>query len=138
MRASASVSVNANASASVHASTSASVHVRKAEAHIYILSWIKVFLTNKKQETKNRKQQVNVYGCNSKIFDVISGIPQGSVSDLFYSSYPSTLWWTKQVQLIYFFMLMIWRFLKRYVPKRTQRVYKKTCISSTTGPDTRS
>ena len=36
-----------------------------------ILSWIKVFLSNRKQ--------VIVNGCKSKIFDVISGVPQESV-----------------------------------------------------------
>ena len=37
-----------------------------------ILSWIKGFLSN-------RKQRVIVNGCKSKVFDVISGVPQGSV-----------------------------------------------------------
>ena len=37
-----------------------------------ILSWIKSFLSN-------RKQRVIVNGCKSKVFDVISGVPQGSV-----------------------------------------------------------
>ena len=36
-----------------------------------ILSWIKVLLSNRKH--------VNANGCKSKIFDVISGVPQGSV-----------------------------------------------------------
>ena len=37
-----------------------------------ILSWIKGFLSN-------RKQRVIVNGCKSKVFDGISGVPQGSV-----------------------------------------------------------
>ena len=37
-----------------------------------ILSWIKSFLSN-------RKQRVIVNGCKLKVFDVISGVPQGSV-----------------------------------------------------------
>ena len=37
-----------------------------------ILSWIKGFLSN-------RKQRVIVNGCKSKVFDVISGVPQASV-----------------------------------------------------------
>ena len=37
-----------------------------------ILAWIKDFISS-------RKQQVHVNGCKSKYFDVISGVPQGSV-----------------------------------------------------------
>ena len=37
-----------------------------------VLSWIRDFL-------KNRRQQVQVNRCKSKVFDVISGVPQGSV-----------------------------------------------------------
>ena len=37
-----------------------------------ILAWIKDFISF-------RKQQVYVNGCKSKYFDVISGVPQGSV-----------------------------------------------------------
>ena len=37
-----------------------------------VLSWIRDFLSN-------RKQQVSVNGCKSETFDVISGVPQGSV-----------------------------------------------------------
>ena len=37
-----------------------------------VLSWVQDFLTN-------RKQQILVNGCKSKIYDVTSGVPQGSV-----------------------------------------------------------
>ena len=37
-----------------------------------ILSWIRDFL-------RNRKQTVSINGCRSKLFDVTSGVPQGSV-----------------------------------------------------------
>ena len=37
-----------------------------------LMSWIEDFL-------KDRKQQVSVDGCKSQVFDVLSGVPQGSV-----------------------------------------------------------
>ena len=66
-----------------------------------ILSWIKVFLSN-------RKQQANVNGCKSKIFDVISGVPQRSVLGLIiiFIIFINSLV-DKAGRLIYFFMLMI-------------------------------
>ena len=37
-----------------------------------VLSWVQDFLSN-------QRQQILVNGCKSEIFDVISGVPQGSV-----------------------------------------------------------
>ena len=47
-----------------------------------LYQWIRSFLTN-------RKQKVCIEGAYSQVFDVKSGFPQGSVRDLYCSSYSS-------------------------------------------------